>query len=136
MINKDIHIKIEKLYENEISEIDFLLKDKFGFDYESGEFHENYTNCNDMYVHPMHIDDMIAELQNIKSKGCTHASIDYHEDHIGYIFEGYKIEKMTPKEVKELEEKKRKERERLKEERIKILEKSLLNLKRKHGKDK
>lgn len=104
----NIYAKRTLVYENEISEIDFKLHEEFGFDYEK---HEDFliegasTGYADAY--PIKIEEIIKELENMQKAGATHVEIGYHCDHIGYIFEGYKIEQMSTDDVFQYEEKER-----------------------------
>ena len=120
----NIYVKRKLVYENELSEIDFILRDEFGFDYEThdGFFIEgDYNGYTDAY--PINIDHVIQELSNMKAAGATHVEIGYHCDHIGYIFEGYQITPMTETEVNHLEQKQ--ESERHKREKINDLRKQI-----------
>ena len=123
----DLYVKRELVYENEISELDFKLYDEFGFDNEDGNFiiEGDYAGYTDAY--PIKIDDLIQELNLMKNAGSTHAEIGYHCDHIGYIFEGYRIEPMTTSEVEAIKNIKAKKDKKLQEiadlkQRIKELE--------------
>ena len=100
----DIYVKRELVYENELSEIDFQLKEEFGFDYEKHDDFIVEGDSNDYAdAYPIKIEEVIQELTNMKDAGATHVEIGYHCDHIGYIFEGYEIKSMTSAEVKSLE---------------------------------
>lgn len=103
------------VYENEISEIDFKLKEEFGFDYEK---HEDFLIEGDSNgyadAYPIKIEEVIQELVNMKEAGATHVEIGYHCDHIGYIFEGYRIKPMSTEDAKSIENKKNAEEEKQK----------------------
>lgn len=120
----NIYVKRKFVYENELSEIDFILRDEFGFDYET---HDEFFIEGDVSPYadafPVNIDVIIQELSNMKAAGVTHVEIDYHRDHIGYIFEGYQITLMTETEVNHLEQKQ--ESERRKREKINDLRKQI-----------
>ena len=111
----NIYVKRELVYENELSEIDVQFEDEFGFDYEE---HEDFIVEGDSNgyadAYPIKIEEVIQELVNMKDAGATHVEIGYHCDHIGYIFEGYKIKSMTSEEVEDVENKKKAEEEKQK----------------------
>lgn len=44
------------------------------------------------YGYPESIDNLLMTLELLKSKGATHVSMDYHEDHGSYMIEGLNIE--------------------------------------------
>lgn len=111
----NIHVQRDLVYENELSEIDFQLQDEFGFDYEKHDgFIINGDSNGYADAYPIKIEEVIQELVNMKDAGATHVEIGYHCDHIGYIFEGYKIKSMTEKEVEAVENEKKAEEEKQK----------------------
>ena len=111
----DIYVKRELVYENELSEIDFQLKEEFGFDYEKHDDFIVEGDSNDYAdAYPIKIEEVIQELANMKDAGATHVEIGYHCDHIGYIFEGYKIKSMTGEEVENVENEKKAEEKKQK----------------------
>lgn len=125
---KDTNIYVNKklVYENEITEIDFVLHDEFGYDYEKHEdfiIHTESEGYGESY--PINIDSVIQELSKMKESGATHVEITYHCDHIGYIFEGYQITKLTESDVSQLKKNEETEAERLKRERIEDLKKQI-----------
>lgn len=95
------------------SEIDFLIKEEFGFDYETYydlvelEIGNGYVNNA-----PINIDTLIDTLQELKQKWSTHVSLDYHCDHIGYEMTGYKIYLSTEEQINTYEEKLKIKREK------------------------
>lgn len=125
---RNVYLKREVVYESEISEIDFKLKEEFGFDYEK---HEDFLIEGDSNgyadAYPIKIEHIIQELVNMKDAGATHVEIGYHCDHIGYIFEGYRIKPMDKSEVEEIKNMKAKNDKKIQEiadlkQRIKELE--------------
>jgi len=110
----DLYAKRELVYENEISELDFKLYDEFGFDNEEGNFIIEGDSNGYADAYPIKIEEVIQELVNMKDAGATHIEIGYHCDHIGYIFEGYKIKSMTSEEVEDVENKKKAKEEKQK----------------------
>ena len=50
---------------------------------------------------PMPIDDALRIIQEMKDKGANFIEIDYHCDHITYLFSGFEIRKATEEEIKE-----------------------------------
>lgn len=102
MKDNPLHIKRTLVYESELSELDFELYDEFGFDSDThtyGIIDSKDDNCLGLY--PINIDKLIKELTFAKENGATHVEVGYHTDHIGYIFEGYKIEAMSDTDIKE-----------------------------------
>lgn len=107
-MENNVYIKRKLVYDNELSEIDFDLYKEFGFD---SDKHEDCLIVGDSRgyadAYPIKIEKVIQELVNMKEAGSTHVEIGYHCDHIGYIFEGYNISKMSNDEVNKLLEEKR-----------------------------
>lgn len=103
----NVYLKREVVYESEISEIDFKLQEEFGFDCEK---HEDFLIEGDSNgyadAYPIKIEEVVQELVNMKEAGATHVEIGYHCDHIGYIFEGYRIKSMSTEDAKSIENKK------------------------------
>lgn len=108
-----VYITKEVIDNIEHSEIDFLIRDEFGFDYEN---HSNFVEIEignpDVTNEPINIDLMIKTLQELKEKGSTHVSLDYHCDHIGYEMTGYKIYQSREEQVQKYENEKNKFREK------------------------
>lgn len=104
MKNNNIYVKKKLVYDNEISELDFELHGEFGFDYEESDDFIIQHEGGDNEGYPIKIESVIQELVNMKECGATHVAIDYHCDHIGYIFEGFNIRTLTPSEITELED--------------------------------
>ena len=101
-----IYITKEVIENKEHSEIDFLIRDEFEIDYESDyELIELIQGKPDVINESINIDLMIKTLQELKEKGSTHVSLDYHSDHIGYEMTGYKIYHSTEEQIKDYEEK-------------------------------
>lgn len=95
------------------SEIDFLIQSEFGFDYETyDELVKIEVGNGDVRNEPINIDTLIDTLQELKQKGSTHVSLDYHCDHIGYEMTGYKIYLSTEEQISNYEEKLKIKREK------------------------
>lgn len=127
MKDTNIYVKRNLVYENELSEIDFVLHNEFRYNYEEHEdffIEGEYAGRADAF--PININDVIQELSNMKDAGATHVEIGYHCDRIGYIFEGYQITSMTETGVNQLKQKQ--ESERLKQEKINDLRKQIKTL--------
>jgi hypothetical protein len=90
-----LYINQELITVDETEDTNSLLRDEFGFDEDVYEDYQiNHTNGygnND--GEPIHIDHILNLVNNMKSIGCTHVSIDWHCDHSTYEVEGYKITK-------------------------------------------
>jgi hypothetical protein len=101
-----MYITKEVIEDVEHSEIDFLIRDDFGFDYENNqELVEIEVGNGDVTNEPISIDLMVKTLQELKEKGSTHVSLSYHTDHIGYEMTGYKIYLSTEEQIKAYEDK-------------------------------
>ena len=101
-----MYITKEVIGDVEHSEIDFLIRDEFGFDYENDqELVEIEVGNGDVRNESISIDLMIKTLQELKEKGSTHVALHYHVDHIGYEMTGYKIYRSTEDQIKDYEEK-------------------------------
>ena len=108
-----MYITKEVIGDVEHSEIDFLIRDEFGFDYENHqELVEIEVGNGDVRNEPINIDTLIESLQGLKEKGSTHVSLDYHCDHIGYEMTGYKIYLSTEEQINVYEEKLKIKREK------------------------
>lgn len=102
----EMYITKEVIGDVEHSEIDFLIRDEFGFDYENDqELVEIEVGNGDVRNESISIDLMIKTLQELKEKGSTHVALHYHVDHIGYEMTGYKIYRSTEDQIKDYEEK-------------------------------
>lgn len=113
-MSKNIYITKTHITDSNESELDFVLHDEFGFDYD--KFDDIVTISKGKYgsadATPMKIDDMIQKLNDLKSKGVTHIQIEDHCDHQGYDVSGYEIRLSTDEEIIEIEEKKRSQEEK------------------------
>ena len=82
-------------FENEVSEIDFDLyawlglKDEEQFDADIESKNETDYSADGFPIEIARLEGLIKEM---KAKGCTHVEMEYHCDHIGYLFNGCKIE--------------------------------------------
>ena len=129
-IKKENH-SITRIYKSEksVSEIDMDLYDEIlGKDW--SEHHERFSEIrlgdNKKYgwqgeSHPINIDVVIKLLNGLKAKGCTHAEIMYHCDHIGYYFYGLDVHRSTSEEMDAEEARIEKENKKAKTQRIKEL---------------
>jgi hypothetical protein len=104
MKNKDLYIQKGLVANEELSELDFAIRDEFGFDWENGEYHEIdrivgkglrvwYADTT-----PIKIDDLENLITKFKKKGATHMQMAHHGDHHGYLFSGFKVE-LAPQEL-------------------------------------
>jgi hypothetical protein len=108
-----MYITKEVIGDVEHSEIDFLIRDDFGFDYENDqELVEIEVGNGDVRNEPISIDTLIESLQELKQKGSTHVALNYHTDHIGYEMTGYKIYLSTEEQINAYEEKIKARREK------------------------
>jgi hypothetical protein len=108
-----MYITKEVIEDVEHSEIDFLIRDDFGFDYENDqELVEIEVGNGDVRNEPISIDTLIESLQELKQKGSTHVALNYHTDHIGYEMTGYKIYLSTEEQINSYEEKLKIKREK------------------------
>ena len=93
---------IKKILIEEVShldDLDIVLQDDFGFDYESGDFIiDEVSNESFKTGNPIKIDDLIKELKYLKSKGSNYVSLGYDEKHYSYDLSGWEIRKMTVQE--------------------------------------
>lgn len=99
--------------EESITEIDFVMRDEIlgkGWEDKEERFEEiiviNPSNGWARQSSPIKIDEVISVLQNLKKDGSNYVEIMYHEDHIGYYFNGVDIHNSTFKEVLENNKKK------------------------------
>lgn len=112
-IVKKMYITKEVIDDVEHSEIDFLIRDDFGFDYETyDDLVEIEVGNGDVRNEPINIDTLIETLQELKQKGSTHVALHYHIDHIGYEMTGYKIYLSTEEQINTYEEKLKIKREK------------------------
>ena len=84
-MSNNVYITKTAISEVEVSEIDFLLYEKFGFNYDTHDdivTIENGRFQSDGY--PIDINNMIEILQSMKEKGANYVELNYHCDHIGY----------------------------------------------------
>jgi predicted butyrate kinase (DUF1464 family) len=108
-----MYITKEVIGDVEHSEIDFLIRDDFGFDYENDQvLVEIEVGNGDVRNEPISIDTLIESLQELKQKGSTHVALNYHTDHIGYEMTGYKIYLSTEEQINSYEEKLKIKREK------------------------
>ena len=113
MKEEKFYITKEVIGDVEHSEIDFLIQEEFGYDYENyQELVEIEVGNGDVRNEPISIDLMVKTLQELKEKGSTHVSLDYHCDHIGYEMTGYKIYLSTEEQINTYEEKLKIKREK------------------------
>jgi hypothetical protein len=105
-MDENFYITKEVIKDIEHSEIDYLIHEEFGYDYENDqELVEIEIGNGEVTNAPISIDLMIKTFQELKEKGSTHVSLDYHCDHIGYEMTGYKIYHSTEDQIKAYEDK-------------------------------
>jgi hypothetical protein len=116
---------------DEISEIDFQLKESFGFD---DEIHTDIVEIIKgkskwgPQTYPIEIDQLIEFLQRRKLSGATHVELDYHEDHIGYEMSFYRITKSTSDEIRLFESELEDERKYIRSQKREDLHRQLRDL--------
>jgi hypothetical protein len=105
-MEENFYITKEVIKDIEHSEIDYLIHEEFGYDYENDqELVEIKIGNGEVTNAPISIDLMIKTFQELKEQGATHVSLDYHCDHIGYEMTGYKIYHSTEDQIKAYEDK-------------------------------
>ena len=115
----------------ELSEIDMDLHESFGYTYEDDDpdfefFKEGYG---DVDTYPIDIDKVLNLLNSFKEKGATHVEMDYHCDHVGYLFSAYTLSLMSNEELKEINKIKNKKQEEEKQRQIILLQEEINRLK-------
>lgn len=105
MREKEIQIKTTSVLFEETEELYWLLLNDFSEPngYFNGFIHENRHEHLDSGN--LSINRLTETLEKAKKAGATHVQIDYHCDHMTYLIQGVKLEKLTPEEEKEREEK-------------------------------
>lgn len=108
-----VYIMKEHVGDFDHSELDFELHNRFGFDYDThSDFVELEKGHGQVDNEPIDIDLLLKSINELKSRGATHVSLDYHCDHIGYEISGYRITEAEPALVEAYEENQRKEKEK------------------------
>lgn len=115
---KDIYISKELVLNDEISELDLILKDDFKFNYDgNGNFIEfdvikdkKLRQCNYVDTNPLKVSDLEKMIVKLKKKGATHVQIDHHGDHHGYDYSGFKIELADDSLVKKYKDEEQKKK--------------------------
>lgn len=98
--NNVVYYKKEHIGSKEWSDLDFLLREHIGFDYEKHDKCVEISNKTGMTgTCPMDIDKILSQLKKMRKKGATHVSLDYHIDHIGYVMDNWKVTPATKEEV-------------------------------------
>lgn len=127
---KKIWVIEKSLHEEELSELDFELYDKFGINLEDTEPSFIYKSKGyGLSSTPIEIDLLIKFLNSLKEKGSNFVRIEDHCDHHGYEFEGLSIRFATQEEIDDYLNKKKLKEEKTKEEKIKELEDTINKLK-------
>lgn len=91
----------------ETEELDFELKDEFGlgaYDEENDVQEIIHDDINAKHYTdglPINIDILIGKLQEFKNKGATHVEMDWHCDHLAYLFSAVNIREATAKEIED-----------------------------------
>lgn len=100
--DKNIYITKSLIKNDSFGELDFVLYDEFGFDYEIyDDFVTIEKGQGQADGFPVKIDQMIEKLQQMKNEGATHVEISYHCDHFDYEISGYKIETSSQEDINE-----------------------------------
>jgi hypothetical protein len=127
MSNNRIYIIKEHVGSFEHGELDYELSNRFGFEYEDGSsFIELEKGHGSVDNTPIDINTLLETITELKSRGATHVSIDYHCDHIAYELSGYYIQQADPSLVEAYEETSRIEEAR--RNKIDLLKKELAEL--------
>jgi hypothetical protein len=136
---KSLYLKIEHIVDKSIEELDHMIIEEFGFD---EKVYDNVVEIKegiaDVNTEPININTLIESLNKMKMQGCTHVTLDYHFDHIGYDMSGFKIteatiaerdsfilESLRKKEIEERKTRLRKELRDLEKEGIKQIKKDV-----------
>jgi hypothetical protein len=129
-MSDNVYIMKEHVGDFEHSDLDFHLHKRFGFDYDiHSEFVELEKGQGEVfYNEPIDIDVLLKSINELKSRGATHISLDYHCDHIAYEMSGYRITEAEPALVEAYEETKRKDLE--KAQKIMELKKQIADIER------
>ena len=100
-MNKNIYITKTLIENDNQSELDFVLQDKFGFDYESfdGFVEIQKGGYGSADATPIDIEEIIKILTHLKMRGSTHVQICDSGDHHGYDISGYEIRNSTKEEI-------------------------------------
>lgn len=130
---KDFTIIKKYTEEIEISEIDIdIVQDTTGVnDYDdynyivSGDEKQNWTGEST----PVKIDKVISILSALKSGGANYVEIMYHEDHIGYVFNGVDVKLAGDDDVAENKKLIDAKKAEIKQREIEALERKLSQLK-------
>lgn len=109
-----VYVVKEHVGDFERDELDFDLHSEFGFDYDECQGFVELTKGRGQVddTAPIKIDDLLSIITELKSRGATHVCMDYHVDHIGYEFSGYRIELAEPAMVQAYEETQKREYEK------------------------
>lgn len=125
--------------QKELDEIDFdLYESLFPRWSENDEEHPEqitvFPNDEPLYwvgeSHPIHIEEVIKVLNDMKEKGCNYVEIMYHTDHIGYVFTGLDVHVASEKEIAKHEEASKNKRDAEIQKRIAQLEAEIQKLKK------
>ena len=97
------YIKISHIEEIELEDLSYRMLEELGVDKE-----DDYAYYDDSRYenNKISIDDLKDVIKILESNGANYCQIVHHEDHIGYIFEGMKIEVFDEDNSKELEREK------------------------------
>jgi len=124
----------KNIVDNELSEIDFDFYKEFEIDtdlededegFNEYEYVINQYGSSDGF--PIKIERVIEHLKKIKKAGCNYVEIEYHCDHIGYLFSGFKIEEATEEQISTYKNKQEDTEKKNKE--IAVLESEIVRLK-------
>ena len=124
-MENNVYISKEVVDDIYSGELDFLLREEFGYDYDKHDhLHEIYRSFGRADSEPININQAIDILTKLKEKGSTHVQIEYHRDHIEYIFSGIKIQKADSDLNEKFE--RHKAKEEMCDEQIRELEKQII----------
>lgn len=101
---KMIYVTKEVIDDICFEDLDIQLKEDYGFDYEDDtDYVEIKVGNPEVDNELINIDSLIIVLQDLKSIGTTHVSLDYHCDHHGYNITGYKVYHSTNEQIEKFE---------------------------------
>lgn len=108
-----VYILKEHVGDFERSELDIELHTQFGFDYDThSDFVEIEKGQGSVDTEPIEIGALLEIINELKARGATHVSLDYHVDHIGYELSGYRISTPEPAMIDAYESIRQKEADR------------------------
>ena len=124
---KTLHLHTTEQKSIQSEETGWLLRRHFGF---IGDDCENVVETGKVkryYNQPILLDNIIAQLEDIRDRGNNFVSINFHRDHEEYVFKPLHIAKSTEEQIQKYNEEALSDKER--DDKIKALEKEIQALK-------